>query len=207
MCVIGGYLGGYAVLCRAGTFGSAQTLNLIDIVCTLLGRDLYHFGLRVICTALYMTAILIGLFLMRRTTVHVQRYSILVDAVGMVVLCRIPADVDVVLGVMPLFFMMATQWTIFHGNEKYNSSTIFSTNNLKQMTLALGDYALDREQAHLDRAKFFANSLLWYHIGVAASFYAVRAFAIRASLCALPLAAVALGLTFLPVREAEKVGA
>jgi uncharacterized membrane protein YoaK (UPF0700 family) len=204
MCVVGGYFGGYAVLSRSGNFGSAQTLNLIEIVCTLLGRDYWHFLLRLVCAALYIVAILIGLVLMKKTKVHTQRYAILMDAVGAVALCLIPSDVDFVLGIMPIFFMMATQWTIFHGNSKYTSSTIFSTNNLKQLTLAMGEYVLERDSAQLDKAKYFGNSLLWYHIGVAAAFFACRAFAIRASLCALPLTLAALALTFVPDRE-EKI--
>jgi uncharacterized membrane protein YoaK (UPF0700 family) len=198
MCIVGGYFGGYAVLSRSGTFGSAQTLNMIEVVCTLLGHDYRQFFLRFLCVVLYVSAILIGLILMKRTTFHTQRYSILVDAAGMVVLCLIPADTDIVLGIMPVSFMMATQWTIFHGNSKYNSSTIFSTNNLKQLTLSLGEYVMEHDASQLDKAKFFGNSLLWYHIGVVISFFACRAFAIRASLCALPLALAAMVLTFVP---------
>jgi uncharacterized membrane protein YoaK (UPF0700 family) len=201
MCVVGGYMGAYAVLSRSGAFGSAQTLNLIEIVCTLLGRDYLHFLLRLLCCFLYVAAILIGLFLTKRHPIHPQRYAILVDAVGMVLLAFIPADTDIMLGIMPIFFMMATQWTIFHGNSKYNSATIFSTNNLKQLTLALGEYALERDATQLDKARYFANSLLWYHVGVAVSFFACRAFAIRASLCALPLVCVAMAFTFVPVRH------
>jgi uncharacterized membrane protein YoaK (UPF0700 family) len=200
MCIVGGYLGGYAVLSRAGTFGSAQTLNMIEIVCTLLGRDYYHFFLRIICLVLYVSGIFLGLFLMKKTTVHMQRYAILVDVVGMILLCMIPSDVDVILGVMPIFFMMATQWTIFHGNGKYNSSTIFSTNNLKQLTLSLGTYLLERDASQLEKAKFFGNSILWYHVGVAASFFACRAFAVQASLCALPFVCAAMAITFIPDR-------
>jgi uncharacterized membrane protein YoaK (UPF0700 family) len=198
MCVVGGYFGGYAVLSRSGNFGSAQTLNLIEIVCTLLGRDYRHFLLRLGCAALYILGILIGLVLMKKTPVHPQRYAIAVDAVGAAVLWLIPPDVDFVVGIMPIFFMMATQWTIFHGNSKYTSSTIFSTNNLKQLTLAMGEYVMERDRAQLEKAKFFGNSLLWYHIGVALAFFACRAFALRASLCALPLACAALALTFVP---------
>jgi uncharacterized membrane protein YoaK (UPF0700 family) len=97
---------------------------------------------------------------------------------------------------MPLFFMMATQWTIFHGNGKYNSSTIFSTNNLKQLTLSLGEYMIGHDKAQLDKAKFFANSILWFHIGVATSFFAFRKFDVSASTCALPFTVAAFVLTY-----------
>jgi uncharacterized membrane protein YoaK (UPF0700 family) len=198
MCTIGGFFGGYAVLSRSGNLGSAQTCNMIEIVCTLLGRDFHQFLLRFIGFLLYVAAILIGLLLTKKTSFNTKRYAILVDTAGMLLLCLIPADADIIVGILPLFFMMATQWTIFHGNSKYNSSTIFSTNNLKQFTLSLGEYLLDHDTAHLDKAKYFGNSLLWYHLGVVVSFFACQAFSIQASLCALPLALAAMVLTFVP---------
>jgi uncharacterized membrane protein YoaK (UPF0700 family) len=203
MCVVGGFFGGYAVLSRSAMFASAQTLNMIEIVLNLLGRDYHEFFLRVICFVLYAAGVFLGLMVMKKTSFSEQRYSILVDVIGAVVLCLIPTDTDIVVGVMPIFFMMATQWTIFHGNGKYNSSTIFSTNNLKQLTLSLGEYLLDKDAEHLDKAKFFANSILWFHIGVAVSFFACRAFDVMASLCVLPVAVAALLLTI--VNDREKV--
>jgi uncharacterized membrane protein YoaK (UPF0700 family) len=198
MCIVGGFFGGYAVLSHSGTFGSAQTLNMVEIVCAILGGDYYQFFLRLICLVLYISAILIGLTFMKKNICNTQRYSIMVDAVGAVLLCLIPAGTDTMICLMPVFFMMATQWTIFHGSSKYNSSTIFSTNNLKQLTLSLGEYVMEHDASQLDKAKFFGNSLLWYHIGVVISFFACRAFAIRASLCALPLTLAAMVLTFVP---------
>jgi uncharacterized membrane protein YoaK (UPF0700 family) len=206
MCAVGGFLGGYAVLTRAGIFGSAQTMNMVEIVCTLLGKDYLHFFLRILCLILYVTGILAGLVLMRKTKVNTQRYAILVDMVGMIILCLIPSDVDAVVGIMPIFFMMATQWTIFHGNGKYNSSTIFSTNNLKQMTLALGDYMMEKDAAHLEKAKYFGNSILWYHIGVVIAFFACRAFDLKACLCALPIVSGAMVLTFVPSYRTQASG-
>jgi uncharacterized membrane protein YoaK (UPF0700 family) len=200
MCIVGGFFGGYAVLSRSNMFASAQTLNMIEIVLNFLGRDYHEFFLRFLCFILYASAILLGLIVMKKTDFSEQRYSILVDIVGMVVLCLIPADTDIIVGIMPVFFMMATQWTIFHGNGKYNSSTIFSTNNLKQLTLSLGEYMLEHDSAQLDKAKFFGNSILWYHIGVAVSFFACHAFNVKASLCAMPIALVALVLTFVSAK-------
>jgi uncharacterized membrane protein YoaK (UPF0700 family) len=203
MCIVGGFFGGYAVLSRSGMFASAQTLNMIELVLNFLGRDYHEFFLRLLCFLLYVSGIFLGLIVMKKTTFSEQRYSILVDIVGMVVLCVIPTDTDTIVGIMPIFFMMATQWTIFHGNGKYNSATIFSTNNLKQLTLSLGEYLLEHDAEQLDKAKFFANSILWFHIGVAASFFACRAYGIIASLCVFPVALVAMLLTY--VREEDAV--
>jgi uncharacterized membrane protein YoaK (UPF0700 family) len=206
MCVVGGFFGGYAVLSRSAMLSSAQTLNMIELVISLLGRNYYDFLLRVICFVLYVVGIFLALMVMKKTSFSEQLYSILVDIVGAVVLCLIPTSTNIIVGVMPIFFMMSTQWTIFHGNGKYNSSTIFSTNNLKQLTLSLGEYMLDKKPEHLDKAKFFANSILWFHIGVAFSFLACKEAGLKASLCILPVAVVAFVLTIVKDRKQEVRG-
>jgi hypothetical protein len=60
---------------------------------------------------------------------------------------------------------------------------------------------IGHDLAQLDKAKFFGNSILWYHIGVAYSFFACRAYDEKASLCAFPVALVAMVITYIPVRE------
>lgn len=197
MCVVGGFCGAYAILCRMGNMGSAQTVNMIEIVCALLGRNYIDFLLRLLGCGLYMAAALLYVYLSKRTSCNMQKYSVLIDILGLVVLCLIPADCNPIIGLLPLFFMLSTQWCVFHGNSTYNSSTIFSTNNLKQFSLALGNYWLDRDPAMLAKARFFGNSILWYHIGVAIAFFACRAFEIRASLCCIPIALCALILTYI----------
>jgi uncharacterized membrane protein YoaK (UPF0700 family) len=201
MCIVGGYFGGYAVLSCAGRLGSAQTLNMIEIVCDILGRDYRQFLLRVLCAALYVSALIIALIMMKKTTFHVQRYGILVEIAGIVVLRLIPVDAAFTFRSMPILFMMATQWMIFHGNSKYNSATVFSTNNLKQLSLSLAEYVMDRDVSHLDKAKYFGNSLLWYHVGVAAAFFACRDFFAYASLFALPYVFIAMGITYIPEKK------
>lgn len=198
MCVIGGFFGAYALLSRSGNFGNAQTCNMIELVLTLLGHSYPQFFLRLFGFFLYVAAIFLCLILEKKTSVNVRRYAVCVDIAGALLLCLIPSDADVLAGILPLFFMAATQWSVFHGNETYNCSTIFSTNNLKQLTLSLGGYLLEHDGRQLAKAKFFGCSLLCYHVGVVAAFFGCRAFSFRASLCTLPAAGLALALTFIP---------
>lgn len=187
MCLIGGFLGAYAILNRAGNLGSAQTANLIYLLLTVLGHNYIDFLLRLCGAFLYFAAIAIYVYLAKKTDVNLQKYSILVDIVGMIILCFIPKAADPVLGILPLFFMMATQWSVFHGYNGHNSSTTFSTNNFRQTILAMGEYMCEKDQKQLDKAKFFANSLLWYHIGVVFSFFAVRSLSVYATLLCVPV--------------------
>lgn len=191
MCIIGGYMGAYALLCRCENLGSAQTNNLIQIFFCIFGKNYFDFFLRVLGLILYASAILLYVFLSKKTSCNMQKYSITIDLLGIILLCFIPANVNPIIGILPIFFMMATQWSVFHGIGEYNSSTIFSTNNLRQMTLAVGEYLLNKEKKYLNKAKFFGNSLLWYHIGIVISYFACKEFGIYASLCCIPFTVIA----------------
>ena len=56
MCLIGGFLGAYAIFNRCGNLGSAQTSNLIYVVLCFLGRNLKEFLLHFSGLILYFAA-------------------------------------------------------------------------------------------------------------------------------------------------------
>ena len=187
MCLIGGFLGAYAIINRFGNLGSAQTANLIYIILCFLGHNLKEFILHVFGMILYFVAIELYVYLTKKTKINIKRYCIYVIMSGSILLNFIPVTSDPVIGLLPIFFMMATQWSVFHGTNGYNSSTIFSTNNFRQTALAIGAYIIDKDESQKSKVCFFANSLLWYHIGVAISFFACRSLNIHASLlCLIP---------------------
>lgn len=187
MCLIGGFLGAYALLNRGGNLGSAQTANLISLVVCLLGANFREFSIRIAGVLLYFLGIQIYVALSHKDNFNLKKYAITIDIIGCIFLSFIPATADPIVGLLPLFFMMSTQWSVFHGTRGYNSSTIFSTNNFRQTALALGEYFYDKDEKHMAKAKFFANSLLWYHLGVAISFISCIYFGTLACLvCLIP---------------------
>ena len=196
MCLIGGFIGGYAILNRCGNLGSAQTSNLIYVVLCFLGHNINEFLIRVLGIILYFAGIEIYVYLLHKTKINIQRYGISIIIAGSILLTFIPATSDPVIGLLPLFFMMSTQWSIFHGANGYNSSTIFSTNNFRQASLALGEYIYTKDESQIAKAKFFGNSLLWYHLGVAFSFFACRYFNVHASLFCIIPASICLLITY-----------
>lgn len=188
-------MGMYAILNRGDNLGSAQTANLLYLITTLLGHNIGEFLLRLFGAVLYFSAIEIYVVLKKKTNVNLERYSILVDIAGLMLLCLIPQTADPVLGILPIFFMMATQWSVFHGNEAYASSTIFLTNNFRQTALALGEYFCDGDKKHLTKARYFSNSLLWYHVGALISFFSCETWGIFSALLGIIPAAIALLIT------------
>lgn len=195
MCLIGGFLGAYAILIRCNNLGSAQTANLLYIVVLFLGKNMKEFSLRLLGAILYFLAIELYVYISHKTKINIQRYSILVNMIGCLILCFISEDASPIVGLLPLFFMTATQWSVFHGANGYNSSTIFSTNNLRQTALAIGEYLCNKDKKQLEKMKFFSNSLFWYHIGAAISFFACKTFGVYASLLCLIPACIGLTLT------------
>lgn len=196
MCSIGGLLGGYAVLCR-GNLGSAQTLNLIEIVLGIAGRNRGDLLIRIVALSLYLAGIEGTLILSKKTCINIQRYSIVVDMAGFIILAALPDNISSMAGLLPMFFMLSTQWSVFHGTRGYNSSTIFSTNNFRQAARSFGEYAISRDREQLKMALFFLNSLFWFHINVAASYLLVKEFGVQACLFGFIYAVLAFIITFI----------
>ena len=107
----------------------------------------------------------------------------------------LPETLNVVVALYPIFFAMSIQWSSFGGARGFYSSTIFSTNNTKQTSLALANYLCDHDRAHLRKLEVFALTLLCFHIGAAAAYFAVTWWYIRGALAVLPLIAWAFFLS------------
>lgn len=196
MCCIGGFMGGYALLCR-GNLGSAQTINMIDIVFGILGRNRDELLIRVVGLLLYFAGIEFIVLLSKKAHINLQRYSIVVDMVGFLVLAAIPDNASSVAGILPIFFMLSTQWSVFSGTRGYNSASVFSTNNFRQTVLALNEYAFSRDRGQLKKALFFLNSLFWFHVNIALSYFLVKYFSVYASLFGFMYAVPAFVITYI----------
>lgn len=192
MTVIGGFMGGYALL-RSGFLGAAQTANLISIVLTLFGQDFVQVLLRIGAMVLYGVAIALTRIIPRYTKWDMRLVCIFIDMAGILLLGLIPENCDNVVALYPMFFMLAFQWNAFPGACGYTSASIFSTNNYRQMVMALTDFACKRERAALKKACFFFGSLLFYHFGVALAVIGMSLFGL-VSVWMMILPAVAAGL-------------
>lgn len=186
MSLNGGFLGGYSLLCRNGDFGSAQTTNMFEILFALFGKNLEEFSIRLFGLMLYCTGILICTFLLNKKRFQMQRYAILVNLLGVILLSMLPMEIDPLIGILPLFFMTSTQWSVFHGTENYNCSTIFSTNNIRQFVSSLGEYLINKKEDQKDKMLIYALTLLWYYFGAIISFFSCNKLEVHASLICIP---------------------
>lgn len=186
---VGGFFGAYAIMCRGGVMGSAQTVNLLELVIdALYGRGfnvLEHLGAFLLYAAATMLTVLLPFW----WSVNVRRLSPIITAAAAMAECFIPAETEIVIALYPIFFAMAFQWSSFRGARNFYSSTIFSTNNTKQTSLALANYLCDKDRAHLRKLWFYFFTLLSFHVGAAAAFFAVKWWYIRGALAVLPFIA------------------
>lgn len=200
---VGGFFGAYAIMCRGGVMGSAQTMNLLELVIdALYGRGfnvLEHFG----AFAVYVVGTMLTVLLPFKWGVNMRRLSPVITAAAAVGECLIPAETEVVIALYPIFFAMSVQWSSFRGARNFYSSTIFSTNNTKQASLALAEYMCTKNKDQLLRMGFFLSTLLCFHIGAAIGVGAAHFWSIRGALWSLPL----LIWAFVLVTQEEKAEA
>ena len=136
MAVTGGYLGVYALLTRADLFGNAQTCNLIYIITGLFGHDFTGVFLRIVGACIFFAGIALTVVLSKKTSCNLQYFSFTVNCITVLALGFLPSDINQVIGLYPFFFATAVQWNSFPGAYGFASSTIFSTNNLRQVANA-----------------------------------------------------------------------
>ena len=211
MAACGGFMGVYAIVSRMGVFGSAQTANLIELVCDILGRDPLEISYRVLALAIYIGAMVLFVVLEKRSSWDVKRVSIVIDLAAVAVSGFIPEGINPFAALYPVFFASSFQWCAFKGAGSYVSATIFSTNNLKQTVTAAVEACLSRRdgEAHdkmVQKALFFGGTLVCFHLGVAGGYGLWLLWGIRSIwACALPLCACALLLA--GCRETVKAAA
>lgn len=171
MAIFGGFIGAYAILARMQVFGSAQTANMIELVCGILGRDPEEVLIRIGALVIFIGAIALSAVLAKNVRWNVKYLAVLFDFAAICVVGFLPAKMDPVKALYPLFFVTAFQWCVFKGANGYVSSTIFSTNNLKQTVLSAAEYLLYKDEEEIRKEKgrkaaFFGGTLLSFHLGV-----------------------------------------
>lgn len=192
IALTGGFFGIYALLLRSENFGSSETANLIYLFAAGLGGDWQKFGIRLAALFVYVAGLVFATLIAKRFEKGDIRYpAILVDLAACLVLAQIPADVDPVLALYPMFFAMAVQWLAFTSASGFSSATVFSTNNTRQLVTGLTEYFYSHEKSHLLRAKFFAGTLICFHSGVVCGYLCLQRWHIHSIYAAIPLLGIA----------------
>ncbi|WP_294428627.1 YoaK family protein [uncultured Treponema sp.] len=168
---IGGFLGIFPIVNAAHFFGSAQTVNLIDIIIGFLKCEGYSVLFHAIGVFLYAFAIFLVTFIPKHTKANVKILAMIVDITAAVVmwLFPIPKKLPLTVYLYPTFFAMSFQWCAFKGAYGFTSSTIFSSNNFRQFISSLTEIFFNGDKSFSLKAKFFGITLLSFHFGVTLS--------------------------------------
>lgn len=190
MSVAGGLISVYGLVMRSDFLGTAQTSNMIYLLKDALGYDLGDIFIRIGALMLYALAIGLTVYLPKRSSVDLRLVSIWIDVAAVLIMSFLPVQMDPILGLYPVFFAMAFQWCSFRGVGEYASSTIFSTNNLRQFVSALVSYRMDRNQTQARKARFYGFTLCSFYTGVLLGFVLCPVLGVHSVLLAwVPLAA------------------
>lgn len=200
---VGGFFGGYAILARCGVLASAQTMNLLEMVMDALHGKGGSALLHLLCLVIYFAGTMSTVLLPHLFHVDMRRLCPAVDALAAVAVGFFPENMPVIAALYPIFFAMSVQWSSFRGARNFYSSTIFSTNNTKQASLALAEYMCTKNRDQLLRMGFFLSTLLCFHIGAAIGVGAAHFWSVRGALWSLPLIVWA----FVLVTQEEKAEA
>ena len=207
MAVFGGFLACYAVMLRSDFLGNAQTANLLYLVVALIGKDVNEFILRVFAVLIYVLAAVLYVIVKKKTSLNIKYVSIAIDIIAALVLAVIPENANSILALYPIFFAMSFQWNSFPGEYGYASSTIFSTNNLRQVSVSLAEYVIDKDKKMLHKGLFFLGTIVSFHIGIFIGYFSVKAFSVRATLIDMIFLGSALALTYAECHCMNRAGA
>ena len=120
MALIGGILGAYAILNWCDVLGSAQTSNMIHLMMDIVGGNIPGIIIRLGSVVIYIIGLISTVIIKNYTKINVHIYSVIVDAITVIMVGIMPKNLDVIIALYPIFFAMAVQWNSFPGVHGYN---------------------------------------------------------------------------------------
>lgn len=174
MTSVGGYIGIYCVFARKGVFALAQTMNLLYIVADVKQSNWQDAGMRLGGVGLMCLAVITSIFLLKYGENGRKKISAAITMLAVISEGLISDTISSTFAMYPLFFAMPLQWCAFSTTCGYGSSTIFSTNNLRQCIDAYARYFTEKDSGMLSKARFFRNTLIGYHAGALLCFLAME---------------------------------
>ncbi len=188
MSAVGGFFGVYALFMRSDVYGSAATANLIYLFAAGLKGSLSDAAVRIGALGLFALGISAATVLLRRGRGgYLHRTALGIDLLCCLVLAQIPAGVNPVLALYPMFFASAFQWVAYSQAGEFNSSTIFNSNNVRQCVTGLTAWLCDRDPVEWRRFVVFGGGLLCFHLGVIYAWFCMQIWGLKSIYACIPL--------------------
>ena len=166
--VIGGFVGAYTIVNHCEIFANAQTGNLFRFVIGAFRGDFESAAYCVLAFLVYAAGNAFYVIARKYFRVSMKIISFMVTAAAFAVtgaVCRTENDM---IAVLPIVFMAPVQWNAFKSAGGNSSSTIFSSNNVRQAVMLLTSGIMNKDKTALKNARFYWATLLFFHVGAAA---------------------------------------
>lgn len=187
--IIGGFWGGYTIFNHMDIFGNAQTGNLIKMVLNLCQGDFTVVGYMLLSFLLYCGGNVFYVLVRRKVKISMKIVSMICSCAAVVLTGAISFVQNDFVACYPLIFVAPIQWNAFKIAGGNSSSTLFSSNNVRQATMLTTNYVLTRDKRTGGRALFYWLTLLSFHIGVAFSCFMSVLFGVHSIwFCFVPIA-------------------
>lgn len=164
MTFIGGFMGLYAI-CAHGSFGSAQTGNLMNLLIDLSDGNGFSAMARIGAFVIFSSGIAVSWLMHEFCSLPMRELCILVDAAALMLSVWLPEELFSFFRIYPLFFATSFQWGSFNHVGKYPSATLFLTGNLKNCITRWLKYSFYKDVQDLIGARIYTLTILSYLLG------------------------------------------
>ena len=171
LSAVGGICAGYGVICCGHIFACGLTGNLIGTWRELLSGNPINGLLRILGIVLFVTGIAAAALIPEKlqgckTRLRWEQLSIIVLLLCLTFIMLIPEGWNDLLRAAPVFFFAAVQYHSFTEFEGVTASTIFCSNNFRQLTLSLLGWKRKGQLSERHRAKIYSLMIAAYSLGI-----------------------------------------
>jgi len=182
LAISGGFMEIYAYVSRGGIFANAQTGNLAILFKSISAGSVLGALYCLVPIILYMTAIYITMEVPSKIKNNVKwsEWCILIEMILIFIVGMIPETIPGRYAVLPIFFITALQYNTFKSLRGQAVSTVFCTNNLRQVVIHYWRYKERKDSQHIRYMNVYVIVLISFGTGVTLGFFTSNLFAERA---------------------------
>ena len=185
---IGGFWGGYTIFNHLDIFGNAATGNLIKMVLNLCQGDFSIVGYMFLSFLIYCAGNVTYVLVRRKVRISMKIVSLIFSCAAVVLTGAISFVPNDFIACYPIIFVAPIQWNAFKIAGGNSSSTLFSSNNVRQAAMLTTNYVLTKDKHTGGKAVFYWLTLLSFHLGVAFSCFMSLLFGVQSIwFCFVPI--------------------
>ncbi len=168
-----GFCGAYGVFFCGQVFACGQTGNLLALWNAAAEGNIPELLLRMLAAFLFMLGITATVLLPEKLKgtwvgkrISWQQAALILAFFCILAVALFPPSLHSLLQLAPVFFASALQYNSFKDCEGVTVSTIFCSNNIRQLTLSFWGWKKSGAQSERHRLKIYGLVVLAYSFGV-----------------------------------------